>query len=101
MRKKPRATVTITAKLSPRLADIFYNIVNDVFGGNVSEAMREGIKLLISAKCIGHHKLSPEFADSFYKLVDEEFGGDTGEAVRAAVKLLISARRATPLSQTL
>ena len=63
-----------------------------MFGGNVSEAMREGIKLLISAKSIGHHKLSTEFADSFYKLVDEEFGGDAGEAVRTAVKLLVSER---------
>ena len=92
MSKKPHPTVTITAKMSPRLADGLYNVVNEVFGGNVSEAMREAIKLLISTKSLSRHKLSPELADSFYKLVDEEFDGNICETVRAAVKLLISER---------
>ena len=55
MRRKPRATVTITAKLSPELAEAFYEVVNsDEFDGNVSAAMRAAIKLLIK-----HHKGTP------------------------------------------
>lgn len=47
MRKKPRATVTITAKLSPKLAEEFYKIANSEFEGNASAAQRAAIKLLI------------------------------------------------------
>ena len=48
MSKKPRPIVPVTVKLSPELADKFYEIANNEFGGNISEAVREAIKLLIS-----------------------------------------------------
>ena len=48
MSKKPRPIVPVTVKLSPRLAEEFYEIANSEFGGNISEAVREAIKLLIS-----------------------------------------------------
>lgn len=76
MSKRPRPTVTVTAKLSPDLADGFYKLVNGEFGGNLSEALREAIKLLISTSSLSRHKLSPDLAESFYKLVNEEFGGN-------------------------
>jgi len=45
--RKPRPTVSVTAKISPELADEFYKVVNSRYGGNISEALREGIKLLV------------------------------------------------------
>ena len=92
MSKKPRPMVPISVKIDPDLADGFYKLVNQEFGGNVSEAMREAIRLQISTTCVSHRRLSPELTDAFYKLVNEEFGGDPLKAVRAAVKLLISER---------
>ena len=92
MSRKPRPTVSVGAKISPKLADKLYEFATSEFGGSISEAVREGIKLIIVTKAICHAKLSPELADRFYKLVDEEFGGNLGEAVRAAVKLLLSKR---------
>ena len=48
MSKKPRPIVPVTVKLSPKLADRFYEVANNEFGGNISEAVREAIKLLLS-----------------------------------------------------
>jgi len=45
MRKRP---VTVTTELSPELAEEFYEVVNKKFGGDIDEAVSEGIRLLIS-----------------------------------------------------
>ena len=92
MSKKPRPMVPVTAKIDPELAKPFYKVVNEEFGGNVSEAVREGIKALIIQRTVAHEKFSPELTKTFYKLVDDEFGGDVCKTVRAAVKLLIADR---------
>jgi len=84
--RRPHPTVPVGAKISPELADELYEIATNEFGGNVSEAVREGVKLVIAVR----GKLSPELAESFYKLVDEEFEGNFGEAVTEAIKLLVS-----------
>ena len=47
MRKRP---VTVTTELSPELAEEFYEVVNKKFGGDIDEAVSEGIRLLISRK---------------------------------------------------
>ena len=90
MSKKPHPKVSVGAKISPKLADELYGLAGSEYGGNVSEAVREGIKLVIVISSVRGGKLSPELADRFFRVVDEEFGGDLGEAVRTAVNLLLS-----------
>ena len=92
MSKRPHPTVSVGAKISPKLADELYNLASKEFGGNVSETVREGVKLVISTTCISGGKLSPELVDRFYRLVNEEFEGNICEAVREGVKLLLSQR---------
>jgi hypothetical protein len=46
--RKPHPTVTVGAKISPDMADKLYQLAANEFGGNVSEALRKAIKLLIS-----------------------------------------------------
>ena len=87
MSRKPRPTVSVGAKISPELADELYGLAGSKYGGNVSEAVRMGIKLLIQT-C--SHKIPREMADSFHKLVEEKFGGNIDQAVGAAVELLVS-----------
>lgn len=48
--KKPHPTVQATVKLSPELAEKLYEVASNEFGGNISEAVREAIKLLISTR---------------------------------------------------
>jgi len=50
MSKKPHPTVQVTVKLSPEVADKLYKIALTEFGGNLSDTLREGIKLLISSR---------------------------------------------------
>ena len=42
--------VTVTTELSPELAEKFHDVVNKKFGGDIDEAVSEGIRLLISTK---------------------------------------------------
>jgi len=84
--RKPHPAVSVGAKIAPKLADELYELATKEFGGNVSEAVREGIELLIAVR----GKLSPELAESFYKLVNEEFEGNIGEALREGINLLVS-----------
>ena len=41
--KKPHPTVQVTVKLSPKVAEKLYKVINEEFEGNISEALREDL----------------------------------------------------------
>jgi metal-responsive CopG/Arc/MetJ family transcriptional regulator len=60
-KKRPHATVTITAKLPLELAEEFYKVVNSDYEGNSSAAQRAAIKYLVDHReeVIAYAKANP------------------------------------------
>jgi len=58
MVKKPRPTVTITAKLPEKMAEELFEIVNSKFEGNISATVREAVTLLIKSEQLSRADMS-------------------------------------------